>query len=165
MKHEDIQLVLATVGAAVGLLTAWKSVDEYRRQGTIRRIEFFLEARKRLSENATYQEIINLLESDSGALSAIPIRAKISFVGFFEEIALLLNSRVIRDEVAHYMFGYYALKCWESKNFWILDERPQKPLDNETEPYWTLFREFIKRMEPMRSQLLTRSYRKQRFSL
>lgn len=165
MHFETIQLVLATLGAAVGLLTAWKAVDEYRHQGTIKRIEFFLEARKRLNENATFQEIIHLLESDSSALTAIPVRSKISFVGFFEEVALLVNSRVIRDEIAHYMFGYYALKCWESKNFWILDDRPERPLDKENEPYWTVFRAFIKRMEPIREQLEDNHYREKRYSL
>ena len=153
------------MGAAVGLLTAWKAVDEYRRQGTIRRIEFFLEARVRLTDNATFQEIINLLESDSPALTAIPVRSKISFVGFSEEIALLVNSRVIRDEVAHYMFGYYALRCWESTNFWILDDRPEKPLDKEHEPYWAVFRDFVQRMQPIRQQLLTGKYQKRRYSL
>jgi hypothetical protein len=69
VQFDTIQLILATVGAAVALLTAWKAVDEYRHQGMIRRIEFFLEARKRLTENATFQEIIHLLESDSPALT------------------------------------------------------------------------------------------------
>jgi hypothetical protein len=165
MPFDVVQLALATVGAAVGLFTAWKAVGEYRRQGTIRRIEFFLDARKRLTDNATFQEIINLLEHDSSALTAVPLGSKISFVGFFEEIALLLNSGVIREEVAHYMFGYYALKCWDSKHFWILDERPQRPLDKANEPYWSVFRAFIIKMEPMREQLEAKKYRDHRFSL
>jgi hypothetical protein len=40
------------------------------------------------------------------------------FLGFFEEVALMMNSGLIRKEVAHYMFGYYAIHCWDSKNFW-----------------------------------------------
>ncbi|HEX6231589.1 MAG TPA: hypothetical protein VFZ63_00535 [Jiangellaceae bacterium] len=165
MQLEVVQLVLATIGAAVGLLTAWKAVSEYRKQGTIRRIEFFLEARKRLNENPTFQEIINLLETDNPALTAVPLGAKISFVGFFEEIALLLNSRVIRSEIAHYMFGYYAIRCWESQNFWLLDDRPERPLDKINEPYWSVFRAFVNRMEPMREQLEAKKYREQRYSL
>jgi len=34
----------------------------------------------------------------------------------------------------HYMFGYYAIRCWESKNFWI-DV-------NKNSIYWSLFIEF-----------------------
>lgn len=151
---ERFDLGLTAIAVLVGLLTLWKAVSEYRRQGTIKRIEFFLEARNRLKTNAQFQEISRLLELDDPKLVEIPMQHKIEFVGFFEEIALLVTSRVIRPEVAHYMFGYYALKTWESQNFWLLAERPGRPLDKEKEPYWFLFRTFVHSMAPIRDELM-----------
>lgn len=165
MSSSDIQLVLATVGGVVALLTLWKGVAEYRRQGMVRRIEFFLEARSRLKTNEDYARITGMLEHDSEELRREPMGTKIAFVGFFEEIALLVNARVIRPEIAQYMFGYYALKCWDSTNFWILDERPERPLDKEGEPYWAVFRGFVEEMRKAQTKLLERSYANRDFSL
>ncbi|WP_164983919.1 hypothetical protein [Cellulomonas endophytica] len=151
---EQVELVLTTAALVVGLLTLVKAVNEYRRQGTIKRIEFFLEARNRLKTNASFQQIVQLLESDHPDLRDVPMQNKIDFLGFFEEVALLVTSRVIRREVAQYMFGYYALKTWESENFWLLAERPERPLDKVNEPYWVLFRGFIASMTPIRDKLL-----------
>jgi hypothetical protein len=52
---------------------------------------------------------------------------------------LLMNSGLIRKSVAHYMFGYYALRCWESEYFW-LDV-------NRNSPYWAAFRTFVEQMK------------------
>ena len=162
LTADQIQLALTTAGVVVALLTFAKAVNEYRRQGTIKRIEFFLEARNRLKTNAKFQEIVFMLESDDPALRDVSIESKIEFVGFFEEIALLVTSRVIRQEIAEYMFGYYAMKTWESENFWLLNQRPERPLDKENEPYWFVFRQFIRTLVPIRDKLVAGhpSYRK-----
>lgn len=162
---EQIDYGLTAIAVIVGLLTLAKAVNEYRRQGTIKRIEFFLEARNRLKTNAQFQEISILLESDDPKLAEIPMQHKIEFVGFFEEIALLVTSRVIRKEVAHYMFGYYALKAWDSRNFWLLAERPDRPLDRDNEPYWFLFRSFVHAMAPVRDELLQGRARTRKYGL
>lgn len=70
---------------------------------------------------------------------------KRNFLGFFEEIALLSNSGLIRKEVAHYMFGYYAIRCWQSKNFWYNMERDS--------PYWFLFRKFAIDMQEIEKNM------------
>jgi hypothetical protein len=37
------------------------------------------------------------------------------------------------------MFGYYAIRCWESKYFWLYTNRDSI--------YWRLFKEFVMTMK------------------
>jgi hypothetical protein len=50
-----------------------------------------------------------------------------------------LNLGIIRREVAHYMFGYYAIRCWDSDASWHGV--------NRNSPYWSLFKNFASRDE------------------
>src|ERR1043166_6047674 len=114
MTSEDWKTLAAIVGAAIALATLIKGVIEYTEQGAQKRVDRFLEMRRRFKENQTFTSICALLEHDDEALRDVAFHAKRDFLGFFEEVALLVNSGLIRPQVAHYMFGYYALKCWES---------------------------------------------------
>ncbi len=68
-------------------------------------------------------------------------RDKFVFLGLFEELALLMRSRLVKPEVAHYMYGYYAIQCLRSKGFW----RGALPPDEQS-VYWLLFKEFAEEM-------------------
>jgi hypothetical protein len=65
-----------------------------------------------------------------------------------------MNSGLLRKEVAHYFFGWYAIKCWESKYFW-------ENLVKE-DPYWNLFRDFVLQMKEVESSF---HYRRADFRL
>ena len=137
------QSLAIIIGTLIALITIIQAMREYRRQGRFRRVEFFLDARSRLRSDSDFREIINLLETDDPRLTEISFKKKLHFVGFFEEIALLVNSKVLREQVASYMFGYYALICWNSRNFWIC---PEKELNKE-DPYWAIFRSFVAQVD------------------
>ena len=68
-------------------------------------------------------------------------------MAFYEEIAISVNSKVMSDEVAHYIFGLYAIKCSDSLHFW---EGVRICKDS---PYWSLFREFVEKMRLMQREL------------
>lgn len=145
---------LATIVLAIiGIATLVKGVIEYTAQGAQKRAEQFLEMRKRLKDNATFKELCALLETDDPGLIAIPFKEKRDLLGFFEEVALMLNSGLIREPVAHYMFGYYAIRCWESNNFWSGVSREST--------YWSLFRDFVKRMKARETSF---KYKRHHFS-
>jgi hypothetical protein len=72
-------------------------------------------------------------------LAEISAQDKRDFIGLLEEVALQVNSGLIRPELAHYMFGYYTVKCLESKDFWA-----NLTLD---ETYWNLFHDFAREMK------------------
>jgi hypothetical protein len=49
-----------------------------------------------------------------------------------------MNSGLIRKQVAHYMFGYYAIQCWENSYFWSDVNRDST--------YWLVFQDFAEQM-------------------
>jgi hypothetical protein len=111
-------LIVAVLGAIVGLGTFIKAVIEYRKQGAAKRSDLFLSMRSRLREDPSFKEICTLLENDDPRLRDVPLLEKDRFLGFFEELALLRNSGLINEHVTVYMFGYFAMRCLESSNFW-----------------------------------------------
>lgn len=57
----------------------------------------------------------------------------------------------MKKHVAHYMFSYYAIRCWESENFW-------QDLNRESY-YWALFRDFVFEMKKLEeSYVFKRKY-------
>jgi len=134
MLSNDLRNIATIVGVIIALFTFLKGMIEYIRQGSQKRAEHFNTMRKKFKENNIFKNICTLLENDDEKLKDIDFADKRDFLGFFEEIALMMNSKIIKKEVVHYMFGYYAIRCWESKNFWT-DV-------NKNSIYWSLFIEF-----------------------
>jgi hypothetical protein len=128
---KDISTIGATL-VALGVLA--KGVMEYAAQGAQKRAEQFFAIRGQLKSNESFKEICDLLEHDDPSLADVPFKEKRDFLGLFEEVTLLMNSGLIRKSVAHYMFGYYAIRCWESQNFWRDVNRDSS--------YWSAFRSF-----------------------
>jgi hypothetical protein len=144
---------LATiVGVAVALMVFIKGVLEYTNQGAQKRAEHFLAMRTRLKDDPVFKKICALVETDDSSLLEIPFAEKRDLLGLFEEVALMMNSKLIRPDVAHYMFGYYALRCWDSANFWSDVNRDSI--------YWALFRSFVEAMKKAEAALATESSRR-----
>jgi hypothetical protein len=139
MNLSEVKDWTAITAGAIALATLAKSVIEYVKQGAQGRAKQFSELRVRFKSDPTFRNICDLLENDSPDLRKVPPGAKIDFLGFYEEIALLVNSRLMKKHVAHYMFAYYAIRCWESDNFW------QNQMNRDS-PYWALFRYFVSQM-------------------
>ena len=122
---------LGPIEHAIG--TSLRAPDEYRLPTT------FADVSNLDKDNQVFRELCALTETDAQDLRETPFKDKRDFLGFFEEVALMTNSCLIREAVAHYMFGYYAIRCWESRNFWHGVNRES--------PYWSLFRDFVERMK------------------
>jgi len=133
---KDITTIIGVLIAAIALI---KGVLEYVRQGAQKRAEYFLAMQKRLVENETFLNILNLLEFDDPKVTEIPFKHKRELLGLFEEVSIMLNSGLIRKSVAHYMFGYYAVDCWESDAFW-------RGMDRNS-PHWIVFKNFALEMK------------------
>ena|ERR1700737_4651808 len=145
---------ISAVGAGVALLalivgvgTLIKAILEYKRQNAVKRFEIFQSMNKRFDEDK-FTRLRELLDADSPALEASSHTEKHNLLGFFEEIAISVNSKVMSGEVAFYLFGYYVIRCWRSKNFW----KGEKMISKES-IYWALFRSFALRMENMEGRL------------
>jgi len=127
------------VGGLVTIFAFLNGLLEYRRQGVQKRVEHFTLLRRRLKENPVFKEICAMMFAEDPALAAFDAQGKRDFIGLLEEVALWVNSGLIRPELAHYMFGFYTVKCLDSKDFWA-----NVTLDDV---YWNLFHDFAREMK------------------
>lgn len=127
--------------AVIGLATLIRSVREYILQGTQKRAEAFLNTRKVLADNPRSIEILALAQDNDPVLidpQKVTYQEKFELLGYFEEVAFMVNSGLIKPRIAWYMFGYYVLSIDRSENFWCNIER--------SDIYWSVFNSFAKRM-------------------
>ena len=139
MSITDLKDFAIIVGGLVTIFAFANGLLEYRRQGAQKRVEHFTLLRRRLKENPVFKEICALMFANDPRLADVDAQDKRDFIGLLEEVALQVNSGLIRPELAHYMFGFYTVKCLESKDFWA----------NLTlgETYWDLFHDFAREMK------------------
>jgi hypothetical protein len=142
-----LTLIFAAITLVVATITAVKAIFEYKRNNTAKRFEIFQKMNERF-DGKEFLEIRDLLDNDSIELQSHKYEWKHNFVGFFEETAMSIRSKVMSKESTYYMFGYYAIKCDDSINFWE-DKRMLK----KDSIYWKLFREFAAEMRDMENQL------------
>jgi hypothetical protein len=139
-------------GAAVGALTFLAALVQYKRNSTLSRVDKFQELRKTYLEREPIARLLPLIEHDDEKLRSEPYQSRMVLLGFYEEIALLYKSKAIKRAVVHYMFGYYAMRCWESNNFWF-------DLNRES-PYWALFKWFVEDMKKHEDRFEGKSVRR-----
>ena len=146
----DIVEIAIIVSAVIALVTFISGTYEYSRQGATRRAEHFFKMRRLLKQNDTFKDFADLIDKDDQKLCDMDFKDKRDYIGLFEEIAISMNSKLIRKEVAHYMFGYYAIQCWKSNNFWSWGGIERDSI------YWAVFRDFVEQMEEMEERLYDR---------
>ena len=154
---KDLAAIVGTAVAVPGVLfaaiKAWQEIKRIREQRESeieqrrksneqretelerKRIEFTLAQHRRLFDDKALCSVLEKLDGDQeGLRDPSIIEAKRKFLTFFEEMILLRNSGYISNEVALYMFGYYAVCAHRGKNF-------QCGIAYKIE-YWSLFMEF-----------------------
>lgn len=138
--------IATVVFGAVGLIKVYqelrrlneqrvKELEDRETTASLKRTEFFLSQHRRLFDNPELYEVLCLVDSDSKKLlPEMMWDKKRKFLTFFEEIALLVESKQIYADVAYYMFGYYARCARSGKNFGVgIDLSPE---------HWGLFFKF-----------------------
>ncbi|NLL27853.1 MAG: hypothetical protein GX259_03580 [Bacteroidales bacterium] len=144
----DLIKTIAISGTSVvAIFTLIKGYSEYKLTTKQRRIELYEIYRRKLKEDETIRSVVDALENDNGNIVEISRIDKYMFLGFYEDIALLMNTGLIKPEIAHYMFGYYAMRCWENESFWNDI--------NRNSHYWRVFREFVEKMKDLENSKKT----------
>ncbi len=152
---EHIAVISATYITVPSILVAafktWAEIKKNRlereheneqrdRDHLLKRIDFTLNQHRRLFDDPTLFAVLSLIDSDDEKLFNYDMwDPKRKLLTFFEEIALLVNSKQIDSEVAYYMFGYYAIRARDGQNF-------KEGIDLD-EKYWGLFYEFSRKAE------------------
>jgi hypothetical protein len=137
----DLSQILSTftlISVLIGVFTFIKALKEYSLQGSQKRVDLFIQMRRRFKENKQFVRIGKLLETDEFELTKLDFELKRAYLGFFQEVSLTMNSGLMREGVTYYMFGYYAITCSESINFW-------KDV-NRKSYHWSVFNHFANRM-------------------
>jgi hypothetical protein len=142
-NKDTLTIIIASVGGLIAFGTFIKAILEYRLQGRQKRAELFDTLKNRLRTDQQLSRVTALLESDSNDLRNIPHIDKYYFLGFYEQVAVAVNSGLIKKNVAHYFFGYFAQICWKNKNFWYLEGESEI---NKNSYYWATFKKFVYKM-------------------
>jgi hypothetical protein len=136
---ELIKNLAAILGVIAAIWGLYKGVIEFSLQGAQKRAEIFLKKQSEYFSNKSFNEIRTLLENDDEKLKEILIEEKRAYLTFFEEVAVLRNTGLIKPDLAYYMYGYYATKCLESANFWSNV--------NKDKLFWNVFIKFAEEMQ------------------
>lgn len=147
-------IIVAVVGLPAAIVAGFRALREYKRSREqreeelaqreaelrLRRTEFTLAHHRRLYEDPVIWRVLSMLEGDRPELATVEMwEAKRKFVTFIEELWLLVRAKYIDEQVALYMFGYYAKTAYKSPNFGAgFEWDPQ---------FWGLFMEFAERSE------------------
>lgn len=149
-ENKDTLTIL--ISSFVGLLTLCtllKAILEYRLQGRQKRAELFDKFKTTLMTENRIISINSFLEDDHINLENIPLIDRYYFLGYYEQIAIAVNSGLIKKDVAHYMFGYFALCCWRSKHFW-------KGINKESY-YWSVFKKYVDNMQSLEDRNISKN--------
>ena len=88
----DFYKDLAIIGGGIiALVTFFFGYLEYLRQGRQHSAAAFVQMRRRFLESDRFQHILKLLSDDDPSVREISIQDRRNFIGFFEEIALMVN--------------------------------------------------------------------------
>lgn len=136
---EFVKNLSIIVAGIVALVTFFTGVAEYARQGRYRKTEAFVQMRRRFLENHEFRRILDFAAVDDPLLAKVSIQDRRNLIGFLEEIALMVNSRMIHPQVAYYMFGYYFRIVDRSEHIWAGLDRSSR--------YWSVFRTFAAEFE------------------
>ena len=115
---------------------------EFQAQGRQRRAEHFLKMTERFFADERFLKLCNLLdEQDEAAIGRLPWEDRREFLGFVEEVAILMNSKLIPPKIAYYVFGYYPILAADSAAF--------MGTVNAHSPYWAVFFDFVDQMRKL----------------
>jgi hypothetical protein len=116
--------------------------DDTARENTLRRFEKYQQMQQRYRTDASIQAVLRDLfpdfyENDDKPSKPATTNDKLYFMGFYEELEIMLRSDLLAPQVAYYTFGVDALDFWTKET-----ERVPKP-DWIEGPTWELFRSFV----------------------
>ncbi len=134
----EVKDAVSILGLLGSFLAAGIAISNFIKAEKQKRAEHFFKLRDKYNADDAFIAIRRIIDGAEGT-APIDIDDLRKFLGFYEEIAIMVNSKLIREELAFYMFGYYAVRCREMDVF--------KNYIAEDADYWAVFMEFADRME------------------
>jgi len=128
--------IAAVFGGGAKLLWELRRLRmDRKRELTLKRTEFFLEQHRRLYDDEDLADVIRQLDGDDPTLADEKNWEKNrKFLTFIEEIQILLMSGNLDAPTTYHMFGYFACRARDGKNF-------NKGIAAD-DVHWILFKKF-----------------------
>jgi len=136
MEIEVVKLWLEGIGLLVASIGGVRALIEYRRRSAQDRLTLLLKMQEAV-QSSRFTLIRDHLETGK-SFSDISKADRGDYAQIFENVALLRNAGFLRRELAHYMFGFEALRCWRDKGFWV---------GMEQDKWWRLLSSFAAELE------------------
>ena len=137
--------IFVLVGGTIGLLAFAKGIVELIESNAMRRYEKFQHMSVRFDESPDIQKVCAFLhDNESQATGDLTKQQKEVFICFLEEIYFMMNSGIMKRDLALYTFGYYAAMAIDSEQFWH-DLR-------KSDPFYVHFLRFCKLAQSQRSR-------------
>ena len=134
----DFKDIFTIVGVIVSTALFFLAYRQYGKAEKQKKAEHFFKLREKYNTNKDFRKIREIIDCNDTENKEISLDAKREFFGFYEEIAIMVNSKLIKEELAFYMFGYYAIKYDEIDDF--------KSYIDEEKEYWIIFSDFAQKM-------------------
>jgi hypothetical protein len=118
MNIEEIKIIITIISGLIAIISIMKALLEYSKKNQLDRAKVYIELRKRFKETDNFATIISYLDSGDKRLATIDISDKLKFLGFLEEVALMVNSGLLNKKIANQSFGFYIRRAWENQYMW-----------------------------------------------
>jgi hypothetical protein len=169
-QPEILRAIFGVVAAFVGLATAGVAIygvlhglrvyrdqkrrendesarrnDATEREGRLKGFELFQQMQSRYRQDPSIQAVFrSLYPGHYGGEKQPPatIKDKLDFMGFYEELAIMVNSGILRDDAAYYTFGIDAVEFYNKASEW------------QTDPVWKLFNSFAQNAQAFQDHSL-----------
>ena len=137
--------VLSSFTAAIGAYFAYR---EFKKSKKLNEIDKFISYREKLKKDSSLSKIvkhIQLWQNNIEIKCQIPEDVSLfdfyNFIGFYEEMYILIDKSHIDKQIAKEMFAFYAIQIADNCYYWdFFQENYHK--DND----WKNFRNFIEIM-------------------
>jgi hypothetical protein len=135
-------LLVAGVSAAIALGTLAKAVMEYRLGNTLKRFEKYESMNRYYQSESSLAEVRLVLNlGEDAELESFDRAKKYVLMAFFEDVALMHQSGLMRMDVAGYLLGYDAGRVWARRKAFAANLYM-----GESDPNWALFWDFAERV-------------------
>jgi hypothetical protein len=101
-----------------------RSAREREETNRLNQFQKFQEMQKRYREDASIQAVMGSLYPDQYASppAAASIKDKLTFMGFYEEVAMMVRANIIKPSVAYWTLGLDAATFWDQEMDWHDDD-------------------------------------------
>lgn len=144
----QIQISFEVLSSIIGAIAAYFAYKEFRKNKNLNEIDKFISYRSKLKNDPSLSKIvkhIQLWQSDNELKHQIPNDISLfdfyNFIGFYEEIHILINKSHLDKQIAKEMFAFYAIQIADNCYYWDYFKE-----NYHTENDWKNFRHFIGQM-------------------